>query len=758
MLAPAGSKESFYAAIAYGANAVYLGIDAFNARMGAENIGLDELPEFVDFAHQRNVRVYITLNTLIRDDEWTKLEQVVEELVRAGIDAVILQDLGVLTYIQATYPELECHASTQFSVYDVEGVQRAKELGFSRVVIARETPVDEIARCTQVEGIELEVFVHGALCVSASGQCLFSSLRGGRSGNRGRCAQPCRLNYACMEAKGNEAPWLSLKDLCSIGDLDRLIEIGVHSLKIEGRSKRPAYVAGVVRSYREAIDGDTAESEQRLDEMKRLFYRGFTRGLLHGEPITEIGSLGQPNHQGVQIGKMLRFEKGKALVHSRHPIVSGDGIRYRDESDGWIGQNVSWVQKNGPDRYWLRLKNTPMAGSEVFLTKDHALERSFIWTKIPVVPWIRLEGHCAITVGQKLHLVVTMDKQTMSLESETVIEAAKTRGSLEDEVKKHFMKLGNTPFEWASLTVKVDENAYVPARTINEIRRKMVERLWAVHSSRLPIREPAKLPKEDRVKKPIRFSLAVYGPGIGQQVDLSLYKQIWILPELEEEAWVKKARAEGIEIGWTSLYGQKYPIAKQQKEMNDWNQSERDQAFCGPGLFPMNRWTIARLGKMGGHQIHLSPELSMDQIRTLAESTSADLEVVGYGRIPLMTMRHCPMKASGTCPGGRCDACRRVYHLKDGEDRVYPIVRKGAFGYLLSDQPLVALAEAQELEDIGISSMRIQFWEAEEPIEEVQSWIRKWNQNGYENKQENEKWLYQNGIKGDRRLMQRGVL
>lgn len=758
LLAPAGSKESFYAAIAYGANAVYLGIEAFNARMGAENIQLAELPEFVDYAHRRNVKVYITLNTLIRDDEWTKLEETVEALVAAGIDAVILQDLGVLTYIQATYPELECHASTQFSVYNAEGVRRAKELGFSRVVVARETSVEEIEKCALVEGIELEVFVHGALCVSASGQCLFSSMRGGRSGNRGRCAQPCRLDYACLEADGKESPWLSLKDLCGIEELDRLLKIGVHSLKIEGRSKRPAYVAGVIRSYREAIDGRKEGLDQRLDEMKRLFYRGFTKGLLNGESITEIGSLGQPNHQGVPIGKILQFDRGKAMVRSQHELVAGDGIRYRDEAGQWMGQNLSWVQKKAADRYWIRLKKTPALGSEFFLTKDHALERSFAWAKVPIAPWIPLKGHCAINIEKKLQLVVETESESLVWQSEEVIEAAKTRGSTEEEVKKHLMKLGNTPFFWEGLTFELDAMAYVPARTINAVRRQMESELWARREKRLPIRKPSVLPVSTRKEMPLQFTLAVYGKGIGEKIDFSLYSHIWILPELEAEAWVASARESGVQVGWTSLYGQKYPPAGPVKEMNDWNQQERNQAFCGPNLFPMNAWTVKRLAELGGKQIHLSTELSLEQIRGIAEFSSAGLEVLGYGRIPLMSMRHCPMKMAGTCKGTNCHACSRIHHLKDREGRVYPVMRKGGFGYLLSNQALVAITEAQALEEMGVASLRFQFWEADEPIGTVQEWIRKWKASAWTSKEEQEQWITQNGIKGEQRLLKRGVL
>jgi len=381
LLAPAGTPDAFYAAIRYGANAVYLGVESFNARMGAENILLADLPEYVEFAHLRNVKVYVAINTLIRDNEWPLLEETMEKIVDSGADAVILQDLGVLTYMQEAYPFFECHASTQFSIYNEAGVRKARELGFSRVVIARETSIDEIEKCAKVEGMELEVFVHGALCVSASGQCLLSSSRGGRSGNRGRCAQPCRLNYQSQEAHGLEAPWLSLKDLCGIEEIERLIQCGVHSLKIEGRSKRPAYVAGVVRSYRQAIDGKCDDLTVRLEEMKSLYYRGFTKGLLNNASIKEIGSQRQPNHQGISVGHVKRYANGKALIESKHNFVSGDGIRYQDREGEWVGQNISWSESMGETLTLIRFQSKPRISGEVFLTKNHALEKSLDWNQ-----------------------------------------------------------------------------------------------------------------------------------------------------------------------------------------------------------------------------------------------------------------------------------------------------------------------------------------------------------------------------------------
>lgn len=756
LLAPAGTPDAFYAAIRHGANAVYLGVESFNARMGAENILLADLHEYVSFAHLRNVKVYVTVNTLIRDDEWPLLEETMKKIVSSGADAVILQDLGVLTYMQEAYPSFECHASTQFSIYNEAGVRKAKELGFSRVVMARETPIEEIEKCAKIQGIELEVFVHGALCVSASGQCLFSSSRGGRSGNRGRCAQPCRLNYQCEEANGLEAPWLSLKDLCGIEEIDRLVQCGVHSLKIEGRNKRPAYVAGVVRSYREALDGKNEVLPVRLEEMKSLYYRGFTKGLVNNALLSEIGSQGQPNHQGVSVGHIKRYSNGKALIESKHVFAQGDGIRYQDRDGEWVGQNVSWSESMGPTQTLVRFQSRPRNGGEVFLTKNHALEKSLEWSQNKIEPWLGIDGHFVVEIGNKLQIAVTCEGKTWNFESEEAIEAARSRGSSQEEIEKQLKKMGGTPFYWNTLEITLPELAYVPARLVNELRRKMTEEVWkeretAVTSDITVERLESKgNPTVDTMK----YTAAIYGAKIGERINPALYHQIWILPELENEPWVEKARKSGVSVGWTSLYGQTMPVGNKQVEQNDWNQTNLSFQSSGIHLFPMNQWSIHRLQNLGLETIHLSPELSIDQIRTLSKGIEGNFEVMGYGRIPLMSMRHCPMKAMGICTGNHCASCSRVYHLKDQEERSYPVARMGEYSYLLSHEPISNLAFLSELKRAGIRNLRFHFWDERDPIFTLERWIEKSN---VENREELNKWLDRQALSGDQSLIKWGV-
>ena len=341
LLAPAGSLEILKGVIESGADAVYVGGSMFGARAYANNFTEEELLEAIDFAHLRGVKVYLTVNTLIKNSEFSKLYDYLLPYYKRGLDAVIVQDLGVVKAIHEYFPSMEIHTSTQMTVTGADGVRFLSQFGVTRVVMAREVSLAEMKRIHEETGMELEAFVHGALCYSYSGQCLFSSILGGRSGNRGRCAQPCRLPYT-VEGKKDEYI-LSLKDMCGIKALDKLHDAGVYSLKIEGRMKTALYVATVARTYRKAID-DYLESPEKyqenmpwyLEQIKSCTYRQFTTGFFYGKPSEEtqiydnntyekgytyLGIVGPKNEKG-----MYRVEqKNKFSVGEQIEVMKPDG-------------------------------------------------------------------------------------------------------------------------------------------------------------------------------------------------------------------------------------------------------------------------------------------------------------------------------------------------------------------------------------------------------------------------------------------------
>ncbi|MCL6560488.1 MAG: U32 family peptidase, partial [Firmicutes bacterium] len=319
LLAPAGDWEAFLAAVENGADAVYLGGKLFNARQFAGNFDAGQLKTALDYAHVRGVRVYLTMNTLIADSELRQAVEFAESAYIMGIDGIIVQDTGFAGVLRKLYPGLDLHASTQMTVYNLDGVRALECLGFKRVVLARELCLDEIRYITENSSIEIEVFAHGALCVCYSGQCLMSSLIGGRSGNRGRCAQPCRLEYELVGPDGRAVAaegkhLLSPRDLCLLGHLPRLAAAGVRALKIEGRMKSPEYVATVVRVYRQALDRffahpeDFAPTDEELRELAQIYNRGFTPGFFLGDQGAAYQSYARPNNRGCPVGRVTAVD------------------------------------------------------------------------------------------------------------------------------------------------------------------------------------------------------------------------------------------------------------------------------------------------------------------------------------------------------------------------------------------------------------------------------------------------------------------
>ncbi len=331
LLAPVGSKESLMAAVENGADAVYFGGTLFSARQYAANFDREELEWTIDYAHVRGVKAYVTVNTLIKDSELEEAHDYLRFLCSAGADAVIVQDLGILKLLREQLPEFPIHASTQMTIHNAEGVKFLQEMDVKRVVLARELTLDEIKRIKSETGMEIETFIHGALCFSYSGQCLLSSMIGGRSGNRGYCAQPCRKKYRADEVEGY---LLSPKDLNMSEDIPALVEAGIDSFKIEGRMKRPEYVAGVVRVYRGLIDryldapAKFHVTEDEKHTLRQLFNRGFTTGYFFGNPGSELMSRKYPHNIGTQLGKVVDCEPRKKQVSIllEAPLNTGDGI------------------------------------------------------------------------------------------------------------------------------------------------------------------------------------------------------------------------------------------------------------------------------------------------------------------------------------------------------------------------------------------------------------------------------------------------
>lgn len=353
LLSPVGSFECLKAAVQNGADSVYFGASSFNARASANNFDSNTLKTAISYAKLRNVNTHLALNILIKNEEWNQAIDLANEAYEFGIDAIIVQDIGLATYLINNFPDLPIHASTQMTAHNLEDVLFLEKLGFQRVVLSRELSLNEIKNITSHSKIETECFIHGALCISYSGRCLFSSMIGARSGNRGKCAQACRLPYELLDSSTSlidKGYLLSARDLCSLDLLPELIESGIHCFKIEGRLKSPEYVATVTRIYRQAIDQIIQNNSHDLDpiakkELEQVFNRGgFSKG--HFFENSQLVYPNKPNHQGIPLGSILSYQpkKGYITLLLKDSIEKGDTIAVENESGSYL---VSELMKNG---------------------------------------------------------------------------------------------------------------------------------------------------------------------------------------------------------------------------------------------------------------------------------------------------------------------------------------------------------------------------------------------------------------------------
>lgn len=503
LLAPAGSYEAFKAAVENGANAVYLGGRSFNARANAANFDLEELRRVVRYAHERGTFVYVTVNILIADQEFPELFDYLYELYEMGVDALILQDIGVAELIQSILPEMERHASTQITINNSWGVRHMEKLGFQRVVFAREVSAEEMKKISEKTTLDIEVFVHGALCICYSGQCLMSSYIGGRSGNRGRCAQPCRLTYQLMDEQKKDLlaeaklgdHLLSPRDLNFVEEIQELRQSGVYSLKLEGRMKRPEYVATVVRVYRHALDNVLEEdrmasgsgvTDEEKTELLQIFNRDFSQAYFHGHPGADLMSYARPNNRGIRLGRITKNMGNQLEIKLEAFLRPGDGIeiwtsRGREGiTVSKLWQGTSEVLEGRPGEVIeIEFSGKAYPGDRVFKTHDELLmekaRQSFQegkeQRKRPLR--MRLSG----LIGELLALEAWDGERSVKVSSTTSAQKALKRPLTQEYAFQQLDRLGTTPFWLESLELEIEAGLMIPVSEINEMRRLAVEGL-----------------------------------------------------------------------------------------------------------------------------------------------------------------------------------------------------------------------------------------------------------------------------------------
>lgn len=772
LLAPAGSREALVAAVENGANAIYLAGNAFGARAYASNFDREALREAIHFAHLRKVAIHVTVNTIVADEEMGPLRDYLRFLYEAGADAVLVQDLGVARVAHETVPDLPLHASTQMSVSSLEGVRALAELGFTRVVLARELSLKEIRHICAHAPVEIETFMHGALCVCYSGQCLMSSMIGGRSGNRGRCAQPCRLPYTLVDEKGQDvlgdkagSYLLSPRDLSTIDVIPDLIEAGVSSLKIEGRMKRPEYVAIVVRTYREAIDtyyagkGYAVTQEER-DDLAQIFNRDFTTAYLEGRPGKAMMSDRRPNNRGLLIGRVTAYDWDARIVTVKLSgrLGLGDQVDFWVKVGGRVTATISALtdakgraveEGQAGDTVSFAIPSAVRDHDRVFKVYDARLMERAKETYASGAPVRRIPVEIAVRAAVGEPLTVTLcDAEGHRGEGRTdfIGEPARKRPLSEETIRKQVSRLGTSVYEMKSLHCEIEGEVMVPMSEINEARRKAVEALDALRLKEIEVRPARPEPKfTDRIARPTPkkadFLVAVDTLGkaeaaLAAGADGILfggesYEHRVIAPEEYERAW-QMAREAGARIDFNTP-----------RIVHDGQQKHVERLLDAFAAFPSdavhvhniamlalvrrltdfaihadyslisyNKQTLAFLKDYGASGATLSPELTAKEIRQLAKESPLPLTCIVHGRLELMVSNYCVTGSFlGGCGEGPCtQPCTRGHFaLKDRKDALFPLAMdQFCHMHVLNSKVLSMMPHAMKFRAAGIETMQIE--------------------------------------------------
>lgn len=754
LLAPAGNMESLIAAVQNGADAVYLGVEDFSARAYAGNFTIEDFKEALDYAHLRGVKVYVTLNTLIKDSEIEKAVNLMFTLDELGTDAIIVQDMGLLSLARKLVPTLPVHASTQMTLHNSEAVQFVQEMGIERVVLAREMTIDEIKTVKKKTGVDIETFVHGALCICYSGQCLMSSMIGGRSGNRGHCAQPCRKKYRLLE-NGKEIKTsgkflLSPKDLNTAKIIPKLIEAGIDSFKIEGRMKRPEYVGGVVRIYRRLIDRYMEDpegyfvSKNELTDLTQLFNREFTGGYFKGNPATQLMSRERPYNRGILLGKVEGYDRKYRTIKIRlnDELELGDGIGFEDNKEaGTIIQrmycNEKVVKKAGKnDIVTIPFEENIKRGSIVYRTQDSSLmkelQNSYEQGNLRKIP-VSIE---AKAIKDELFEITMLDEDgnEASVVSDYRVEPAQKRASGKSDILKQLGKLGNTAFDPRSIDIQMDDNIFLPIKSMNDARSQAVLMLeemrigkWRREKHSPYQHQEHTVPSES--SKPL-IAVSVNNvnktqTAISAGADVIYYDAQNYVDSKEHIPAIQKAANESnVPVYLHS------PVIIKDSEMQKFEEmtlAAKEAGFEGiiasnPGSFEkcvqmgieiitdsslniFNRESAKLFSKKGSEIMVLSPEMNEEQVKKISQE--ARTEYIVHGKLQVMESEH-DLISSLQADRKNEDILNNDYELVDEKGFAFQLKTDSMHRtHLFNSKELCLLEDIEELVKTGVSRLRI---------------------------------------------------
>ena len=723
LLAPAGDFASLKAAIHNGADAVYLSGKSFGARKFANNFSLEELKEAVSYAHLYGVKIYVTVNTIIYEDEINDCLKYIEYLYNIGVDAIIVQDIGLIRLIRKYFPDMEIHASTQAHTHNIEQIKFLETLGVKRVVLAREMSILEINALDT--DMELEIFIHGALCISYSGECLLSSGVLNRSGNRGECAGLCRCSYNLVEDNKTilkDKYLLSPKEFNTTSYVEELKKSKAYSFKIEGRMKSPEYVGYVTRIYRKLLDNDNYKlSFEEVFNLKSLYNRDFTKGYLFNISDEDFISLNSSNHLGVPIGEVIGVNKDKIKIKLSHSINQGDAVRLPNNK----GMYVNFLYNSK-----MMLINSATSGEVIYLdNKVDLIDMGSVSLTInskliselnkTLEKKINLKCIIKAKLGDNLYVSYSDGKNQVEYIG-TIVEEAKSSPISKERIKDIFAKLGNTPFKLIDIDCDIDNNIFIPVGVLNEVRRKLVDELIKKRTS---VNRNIKLQINDFTKIQ-KASNDYYISALArseEQVNILLELNVDFIYVTSEELYNKYRdkgvilRLDRVKNSFADYKGYELLIG----ETGSLKYIKNNLVNTDYYLNVVNSGYVNYLTSLGVKKITLSPELSIDRIKLIATNSNANLlEFIVYGRIEYMIVKYNMAKVMKFKQN-------KKYELSDIRQRRFPII-SDKYTHLMSNNPIDLTDKIEELKIAGVNVFRLElFDEKANLIKKIVEEIRK---------------------------------
>lgn len=760
LLSPAGTIESVKAAVNSGCSAVYIGGKSFSARKYASNFSDEELKQIIEYCHLRNVSVFITLNILYKDNEIKPVLKFVSKVYEYGADALIIQDIGIFSIIKNTFPDIKLHASTQMTIHNLEGAKKLEKIGFDRIVLSRELSLNEIKEISNNINSEIECFVHGALCVCYSGRCLMSSLNGGRSGNRGSCAQPCRMKYDLIKdgIKINNDYILSPKDIMTVKIIDKLIESGINSFKIEGRMKSPEYVAEVTQVYRKYIDmyyeSKIKYSQNDINELTQIFNRG---GSSAEGYYTNWGGnsmmSSSPKSSGTLVGVVSNYNNKtkRCTIKLNSSVIPGDGIEIWTKKEPHTGTNISKNAVSG-ETIEINIDGFINKGDKVYKSFDKKLNDRLKNSYSKDTGKQTVNTEIKAEIDKPLYIKLISENGVCIESSGEIIKEAQNQPLAKDKLINQITKTGNTPFSFKIMDSKIDNNIYIPISSINELRRNACEKLEKAiteHYSRIsPAISYGFIEKaRNEIIKP-ELTVSVRNK---EQFDVAVkYNISRIYIELNDynlnnlDYYISGSHNNGIKIFISLLKIQRNTTDSNYKEIFNIlensdidgylirNYSEINTKKELAADYTFNIFNTASLSYLNYlyniESAALSPELNINELKSLCCDKT---ELIIYGHLTVMTTHQCPVgnfdstKESGMYCKLKGNSSN--YKLIDRKNYEFPIITDCAncTAEILSSQPIFILSSIKEILQLNTKYLRLIFTteSAEETKEIISAYI-----------------------------------